>query len=315
VSADETDVQPFAPFSRWAPILGRWSLEGYNATYQGQGAGADDPAIGLLRAPDSFGLTAGLLSTTIRFPRGDEKEPQGRIVFGFNPRTQAHYSAGLGGWRALYTIEQFLPQEGYVPVATIGRPEALERDRPYEVAVYLGGQSAMLDIDDVVVLDVPLPVPAEGSYIGLTARGRANVEFANFSSHGQAPEAFIVMQFGEPFDALYEEVIAPVCVEMGFQPVRADEFTGPGIIMQDIIEGIRAATVVIAEVTPVNANVFYELGFAQALGKPTILLADRAELGELPFDISGHRCIFYKDTIGGKPRVEADLRKHLGTLP
>jgi len=36
----------------------------------------------------------------------------------------------------------------------------------------------------------------------------------------------------------------------------------PGIILQDIVIGLVRASVVIAEITPVNANVFYELGYA-----------------------------------------------------
>ena len=59
-------------------------------------------------------------------------------------------------------------------------------------------------------------------------------------------------------------------------------------------------------------NVFYELGYAHALGKPTILLAERGR--ELPFDIRGYRCIFYDNTIGGKAAVETNLKKHLENI-
>ena len=61
---------------------------------------------------------------------------------------------------------------------------------------------------------------------------------------------------------------------------------------------------VIAEITPVNANVYYELGFAHAINKPTILLADRA-IDKLPFDVSPFRVLFYENTIGGKRLFEA----------
>jgi nucleoside 2-deoxyribosyltransferase len=69
---------------------------------------------------------------------------------------------------------------------------------------------------------------------------------------------------------------------------------------------------VIAEITPANPNVFYELGYAQALGKPTILLAQRG--GTLPFDIRSFRVVYYDDTIGGKTRVEQDLARHLEAI-
>ena len=69
---------------------------------------------------------------------------------------------------------------------------------------------------------------------------------------------------------------------------------------------------IIAEITAPNQNVFYELGYAHALNKPTVLLAQRGK--ELPFDIRSYRVIFYEDTIGGKPVVEKTLRTHLHSI-
>ena len=70
---------------------------------------------------------------------------------------------------------------------------------------------------------------------------------------------------------------------------------------------------VIADITPNNPNVFYEVGFAHGIEKPTILLSDRSR-EKLPFDISGFRLLFYDNTIGGKSVVEASLRKHLEAI-
>jgi nucleoside 2-deoxyribosyltransferase len=47
------------------------------------------------------------------------------------------------------------------------------------------------------------------------------------------------------------------------------------MILHDVAQGIVDARVIVAEITPPNQNVFYELGYAHALGKPTILLAER----------------------------------------
>jgi hypothetical protein len=114
----------------------------------------------------------------------------------------------------------------------------------------------VLVVDGTDVFEADLPTPLAGSQVGLTARGHAPIEFRDFIAASQAPEAFVVMQFGEPYDTLYHEVIKPVCEEADFSPQRADDAYGPGIILADIIRGIRDATVVIAEITPVNANVF-----------------------------------------------------------
>ena len=84
---------------------------------------------------------------------------------------------------------------------------------------------------------------------------------------------------------------------------------GPTIIIDDVTRGIESSQIVIAEITPSNENVFYEVGYAHALKKPTILLADMSK--KLPFDLSGRRCIFYENSIGGKQKVEQNLRHHL----
>ena len=122
--------------------------------------------------------------------------------------------------------------------------------------------------------------------------------------------AFVIMQFGEDFDALYNDVIIPVCKELGYGPVRADNCYGE-IILEDIVKGISDASLVIADITKDNPNVFYELGYAHALKKPTILLADQNQREKFPFDTQGYRTIFYQNTIRGKREIENRLREHM----
>jgi hypothetical protein len=91
-----------------------------------------------------------------------------------------------------------------------------------------------------------------------------------------------------------------------------DEVAGPGIVFEDMKRQLAEAQIVIAEITAPNQNVFYELGYAHALNKPTILMAQRGK--ELPFDIRSYRVIFYDDSIGGKPALERSLRRHLEAI-
>lgn len=84
--------------------------------------------------------------------------------------------------------------------------------------------------------------------------------------------------------------------------------------MEDIIRGIETAQIIIAEITPANENVFYEVGYAHALKKPTILLANKKDREKLPFDLSGFRVLFYENSIGGKRQVEEGLKKHLKAI-
>ena len=81
-------------------------------------------------------------------------------------------------------------------------------------------------------------------------------------------------------------------------------------MIEDIKRQIAESRVVIAEITPSNPNVYYEVGYADALNKPLILIADREE-GLKPFDVRAYRTIFYENSIGGKNRIENDLRAYL----
>lgn len=186
----------------------------------------------------------------------------------------------------------------------------MNHQRVYDLQIEIRGQQVLLTVDGVRVFQYALPSPLEGNQTGLFTYGEKKVEFTNFCVSADKPKAFVVMQFGGPFDDLYREVISPVLEQTGFAAQRADDVFKPGIIIQDIVQQITEADIVIAEITPVNANVFYELGYSHALRKATILLANRTT-DKLPFDVSGHRVIFYDDTIRGKRDIETNLRRHL----
>jgi len=127
-------------------------------------------------------------------------------------------------------------------------------------------------------------------------------------------KAFVVMQFNTPeYEELYRDVIKPVCESMGLNPFRASDTYSPGLVVADIARQIAESRVIIAEITPVNANVYYEVGYADALGKPVILIADKS-MRELPFDVRPYRTIFYENSIGGKNRVEETLKKYLTAI-
>ena len=152
----------------------------------------------------------------------------------------------------------------------------------------------------------------KGNQIGLFTVGDSEVIFKDYIYNPEMSDVFVVMQFSEPYNSLYEEVIVNVTKEFKLNPLRSDDVFGPGIILQDIVKKIIESSIIIAEISPTNPNVFYELGYAHALKKPTILLAEKGQ--SLPFDIQGYRVIFYENTIKGKKSVEENLRKHLKAI-
>lgn len=103
---------------------------------------------------------------------------------------------------------------------------------------------------------------------------------------------FVMMPFGSPLGAYYEKVYKPAIEKTGLRPVRADsEIFGTGKIMDQIWAGINAATVLVAELTSRNPNVFYELGIAHALNKPVVLVSSNE--ADVPFDLRHIRVIIY----------------------
>jgi hypothetical protein len=253
-------------------------------------------------------LTDGSVSTRVRLSENTE----GRILLGYRSPTERYLMAGLGGWGFAYTIGEFEPAFGWRGLAVAGSSANLSPERPYGIKAAVTGQRVSLSVDDVRVLDHVLEKPMTGGQLGVFTWGEQAVEFTAFSLEPRPGTVFVVMQFSEPYKQLYEDAIKPVTSSFGLRAYHVGEVFGPGMILHDIAQGIVDAKAIIAEITPANQNVFYELGYAHALGKPTILLAERGK--QLPFDISGYRVLFYENTIGGKKQVEDGLKKHLAAI-
>jgi hypothetical protein len=258
-------------------------------------------------------LQNGTCSVRIRFSGnfGSEQQAAG-IVLGYRSPQQHYMFAELGAARSAYSVGEYVSGFGWRPLAATGQVENLQSDTTYTLQINLRGQELRILVDDVPVLEQLLPHPLEGRQVGLIAAGHAPVTFSDFRVHKGRPRAFVVMQFAEPFDTFYREVILRQAEIAGYEVIRIDEKSGPGIIFQDIQREIEQAEIVIAEITPANPNVFYELGYAHTLQKPTILLARRES--QLPFDVSSYRVVFYNDTIGGKAEVEQHLHRHLEAI-
>ena len=74
--------------------------------------------------------------------------------------------------------------------------------------------------------------------------------------------------------------------------MRADEFHTSDAITDRIIQRLRTAHVVIADLSELNANVHYEIGVRHTFCLPTILMADAS--GQLPFDLSHLNTVKYR---------------------
>lgn len=102
---------------------------------------------------------------------------------------------------------------------------------------------------------------------------------------------FVLTPFHEDYDHTYD-VINDTCKKIKLNAMRGDEDNIPKDVLQNIIKCIVKSRIVVANLNGRNPNVFYELGIAQALNKPTILLSYRDE--PIPFDFKNQYLIFYK---------------------
>jgi len=300
--------------ARWAVIQGDWEIAAEELVYKGgedkyQAHGQLFP-MGL--AVSNRSLQHGQCRVDVRFTTSDEPGHfAGGLVIGYRAPERYYVQVQLGAGPAAYTVSEFVPGFGWKPLYSVGQQSLLHPNRVYTLEAEVRGQEVRVRVDTVQILEVLLSRPLEGKQTGLIAAGKGHVHFSHFEVAGDKPRIFVAMEYREPFDTFYHKVIKPQA-ETRFDVVRIDEKVGPGVIFQDMQREIAQADVLIAEITPANPNVFYELGYAHALGKPTILLAQRG--GNLPFDISSFRVVFYDDTIGGKSHVEEDLSKHLDAI-
>ena len=180
-----------------------------------------------------------------------------------------------------------------------------------DIEIQVSGSNIVLIVDGVRVASFSETI--QKSQLGMLLLGDQEVQMRNLSVSAVKPVVFVVMQFTEEYNALFSDVIRPTCESFGYQVIRGDDSINTGLIIQDITKSIQEASIIIAEITPDNPNVYYEVGFAHALLKQTILLSDRKR-GRLPFDISGFRTLFYDNTIAGKSAVEARLKQHLQAI-
>lgn len=92
-------------------------------------------------------------------------------------------------------------------------------------------------------------------------------------------------------DTVLKQLIEPAAKNTGLKTVRADGIRGAGQITTQMLRHIQDSDVVVADLTGLNANVFYELAFRHTLSKPAIVLSPKGQ--RLPFDIADTRAVVF----------------------
>jgi hypothetical protein len=309
----------------WVPVIGVFNTENGEVTFPGGRTLATPPnaPVGSEKVEQSlFGLALstetlgdGQVSAEVEF-EGVTEESVCELAVSYDAGARHLVNAGLGGDKlSLFSIREFgvpKPQE-WTYHNNGGDRASLRGGKTYRLEAKFTGAMVTLRIDGVPVASGEVASPlGRPRQVGVFCKGDHKIVVRNFSVDAHKPKAFVVMQFGPQYDDVYRDVVRGVCDAYEVNSLRADDVAGPGLIIADVIREITSSQLIIADITPNNPNVYFEVGYALAMKKPTILLARKGT--SLPFDVAGFRVLFYEDSIGGKGKLEEGLRRHLAAI-
>jgi hypothetical protein len=123
---------------------------------------------------------------------------------------------------------------------------------------------------------------------------------------------FVILPFEKTI--VFEKIIKPVVEGLDFRLIckKADDLFTTGAVMQDIADSLRKSSVVVADLSGRNPNVFYELGLAHAFRKSVVLLTRSDD--DVPSDLKAHRYYRYSlDTTEGIRQFESTLKSIFST--
>jgi hypothetical protein len=105
------------------------------------------------------------------------------------------------------------------------------------------------------------------------------------------PHIFVAMPFAAEFDDPFHYGIQQAVNAAGYLCERADLATFTGDVVAWIKERIDSASLLVADLSTANPNVYLEVGYAWGKGIPTVLVARDA--ADLKFDVKSQHCLLY----------------------
>lgn len=123
--------------------------------------------------------------------------------------------------------------------------------------------------------------------------------------------AVFLTPFNQEGHRLYRKC-QQVLGDMGILLRRSDNYVEKDNILANIISLIVQSEFVVANIDGRNPNVYYEIGIAHAIGKPTILISkSKGALEDVGFDIRQKRIILYEtdDDLDNKLMYQISMLK------
>jgi hypothetical protein len=187
----------------------------------------------------------------------------------------------VGGWDGTHYAASWtrLANKPLVPVAAFGLAAAeifIDEQQNFERRY-----ATRISSDDYDTLNRVLPDPMTPESIDSFAKDVVSLAERLIASK----EVFIIMSFAEKgylIDAY--DTFCQVCEDNKFHGFKVDDHIDTNQrIVTTVLDSIRRSAFIIADVSEPRPNVYYELGYAQGIGKSIITTAFQGT--QLPFDI------------------------------
>ncbi|HNG27853.1 MAG TPA: hypothetical protein PLJ37_10620 [Chitinophagales bacterium] len=131
--------------------------------------------------------------------------------------------------------------------------------------------------------------------------------FSTSNKHITKASCFVLMPFDPKFREVFDTIKETLeSEELNIECNRADDFHQPHII-ETILKGIAKSEYIIADLTELNANVFYELGLAHVVKEIYKVIIITQDMKYVPFDLRQFRCIVYEQSISGSKKLRDEL--------
>jgi hypothetical protein len=181
--------EELSDITNWAAHVGVWDFSSGRRVYKSP----EEPQWPFGICVSNVWFSKGTARATIRFAEVDTAvEVCGRLLFGWRSRNDPYLGIGLGGGGCAYSVYQYEPASGWVPVALTGSRKNLIANHPYKLSIRVEGQRVRLEVDSVQVLEHVLDTPLPRAQVGLFAWGTTNIEFTSTSVSPRLFDALIL---------------------------------------------------------------------------------------------------------------------------
>lgn len=123
-------------------------------------------------------------------------------------------------------------------------------------------------------------------------------------------QCFVIQPFDQKYNDRYQDTFKNAIIKAGLEPYRVDGDDSAKIPIETIEREIKLSKICFAEITTNNPNVWYEVGYASAMGKDVVLVCCITERGDtpFPFDVRHKKIITYKgDSKSDFEKLESNI--------